>query len=529
MPGRRSAPRPARISWRAPVRASSPRHPELFGPEVFGTADALEGNLERLLVEMPRLDPKLRALSERMPGEIDRSARRFGEEFPELRWAGPAALSLSFGQFEAVWRTVSGKRTLVLGLDSIAFYRGPYAPVDPLIHHALASALLPGVDGTWPGAAVVDGVGGGVPAGRRPHARPGVSDADLRLPAEGQDPAYTSALARRVRGALDSTRASDRRAVTGPGQWLALRVARQSWLGVHSTTRHGWRARAARGRAGRPRCRTRRFAAREAARQLDACRGLNDPAVARGRPLAGHLTVRADTRDVAATTGRRSSRLGALGTAVLTPLPRRGRVSRRRGQRRDVTLALHLPRHVGRPADDPPEPVRPGGEGGRGPPALRLRRGQPAADDPLRHGLLGGRGLLHPLPRRPLPGNHRLPAHPGDDGTRGEARAPRPAPGPAAAEPGGSSRGGPARVSAGHPRAQGRRPDPAPRLLGARGGRAAPHQRARLRAGGGRARRPLQPRPGACARRARGPRLRTAAARRVGGRAGREDGVARRT
>ena len=81
---------------------------------------------------------------------FDRSVGRFVDEFPELRWSGPAALSLSFSQFEAVWRTVSGKRTLVLGLDSIAFYRGPYAPVDPLIHHALASALLPAWTGPGP-------------------------------------------------------------------------------------------------------------------------------------------------------------------------------------------------------------------------------------------------------------------------------------------------------------------------------------------------------------------------------------------
>ncbi len=219
----RAAPRPDQLERTRQSLLST--HPELFGPEVFGTSDALEGNLERLLVEMPRLDPKLRALSERMPGEIDRSARRFGEEFPELRWAGPAALSLSFGQFEAVWRTVSGKRTLVLGLDSIAFYRGPYAPVDPLIHHALASALLPAWAGPGPAPLWWTVWEEGFPLVIVRTLDPGVSDADLRLPAEGQDPAYISALARRVRGALDSTRTSDQRAMRGPGQWLTLRVA----------------------------------------------------------------------------------------------------------------------------------------------------------------------------------------------------------------------------------------------------------------------------------------------------------------
>ena len=219
----RSAPRAEQLErTRQSLRST---HPELFGPEVFGTPDALETNLERLLVEMPRLSPKLRALSERMPGEIDRSARRFGEEFPELRWSGPAALSLSFSQFEAVWRTVSGKRTLVLGLDSIAFYRGPYAAVDPLIHHALASALLPAWTG--PGLAPLWWTvwEEGFPLAVVRTLDPGVSDADLRLPAEGRDPASLAALARRVRSALDSTREADARALKGPGQWLTLRVA----------------------------------------------------------------------------------------------------------------------------------------------------------------------------------------------------------------------------------------------------------------------------------------------------------------
>ena len=235
----RSAPRPEQL---APTRgALLSTHPELFGPEVFGTSTALDNNLERLLVEMPRLDPKLRALSERMPGEIERSVRRFAEEFPELRWSGPAALSLSFGQFEAVWRTVSGKRTLVLGLDSIAFYRGPYAPVDPLIHHALASTLLPAWAGPGPAPLWWTVWEEGFPLVVVRTLDPGVSDADLRLPAEGQDAAYLAALARRVRGALDSTREADRRAVTGPGQWLTLRVAEAVVAGrsLHDAARLG--------------------------------------------------------------------------------------------------------------------------------------------------------------------------------------------------------------------------------------------------------------------------------------------------
>ena len=243
----RTAPRPEQVQRTRQALLAS--HPELFGPEVFGPKSTLDRDLERLLVEMPRLDPKLRALSERLPGEVERTARRFLDQFPELDWSGPVALSLSFSQFEAVWRTVGGQRTLVLGLDAIAFYRGPYAPVDPIIHHALASALLPAWKG--PGAAPLWSTvwEEGFPLAAVRTIDPGASDADLRLPAEGRDPAYLAALARRVRGALDSTRDADRRAVSGgagggpagAGRWLALRVAQQVVAGrsLHDAARLG--------------------------------------------------------------------------------------------------------------------------------------------------------------------------------------------------------------------------------------------------------------------------------------------------
>jgi hypothetical protein len=233
----RSAPRPEQLERTRQALLST--HPELFGPEVFGTSTALDGNLERLLVEMPRLDPKLRALSERMPGEIDRSARRFVDEFPELRWSGPVALSLSFSQFEAVWRTVSGKRTLVLGLDSVAFYRGPYAPVDPLIHHALASALLPPWTGPAPAPLWWTVWEEGFPLLGRPNAQPGGQQRRPAARGRGAGPGVPRRAGPASPGALDSTRDADRRAVTGPGRWLTLQWPRRSWRAAHSTTRRG--------------------------------------------------------------------------------------------------------------------------------------------------------------------------------------------------------------------------------------------------------------------------------------------------
>jgi hypothetical protein len=240
-----SAPRPEQVTRTRQALLAS--HPELFGPEVFGPAAALDRDLERLLVEMPRLEPKLRALSERMPGEVERSARRFLDDFPELAWSGPVALSLSFSQFEAVWRTLGGRRTLVLGLDALAFYRGPYAPVEPVIHHALAAALLPAWKGPGPVPLWWALWEEAFPLAAVRTLDPGASDADLRLGSAGKDPAYLSALARRGRGILDSTKDSDRRQLTGgtgattasAGRWLALRVGQHVLAGrtLHEAAR----------------------------------------------------------------------------------------------------------------------------------------------------------------------------------------------------------------------------------------------------------------------------------------------------
>lgn len=228
----RRAPRTEQVTRTREALLST--HPALFGPEVFGPGAMLDRDLERLLVEMPRLEPKLRALSDRMPGEVERGARRFLDDFPELSWAGPVASSLSFSQFEAVWRNVGGRRTLVLGLDAIAFYRGPYAPMEPVIHHALARALLPAWKGPGPAPVWWTLWEEAFPLAAVRTLDPQASDADLRLTDEGKDPADLAALARRVRAVLDSTRESDRRIVTGTGgatasgrRWLALRVGQR--------------------------------------------------------------------------------------------------------------------------------------------------------------------------------------------------------------------------------------------------------------------------------------------------------------
>lgn len=240
----RRAPRAEQVTRTREALLST--HPALFGPEVFGPGATLDRDLERLLVEMPRLEPKLRALSDRMPGEVERGTRRFLDDFPELAWSGPVASSLSFSQFEAVWRNVSGRRTLVLGLDAIAFYRGPYAPLEPVIHHALARALLPAWKGPGPAPLWWTLWEEAFPLVAVRTLDPGASDADLRLTEERKDPADLAALARRARGLLDSTRESDRRVVTATtggeasgARWLALRVGQRVVAGrtLHDAAR----------------------------------------------------------------------------------------------------------------------------------------------------------------------------------------------------------------------------------------------------------------------------------------------------
>jgi hypothetical protein len=240
----RNAPRPEQMSRMRQALLAA--HPELFGPEVFGPGTSLDRDLERLLVEMPRLETKLRALDERMPGEVERSARRFLDQFPELSWSGPAALSLSFSRFETVWRTVGGRKTLVLGLDAIAFYRGAYAPVEPVVHHALAAALLPAWSGPGPTPVWWTLWEEAFPLVTVRTLDPEATDADLRLTQDGKDPAYLAALARRVRAVLDSTKETDRRVLVGSGavppgatRWLALRVGQRILAGrtLHDAAR----------------------------------------------------------------------------------------------------------------------------------------------------------------------------------------------------------------------------------------------------------------------------------------------------
>ena len=211
-------------------------HPGLLGPEVFGGPPA-DKEVEQLLVELPRLEPRLRSLSERMPGEARRVAARFAQRLPEFSWRGPLGFSLSFGRFEAVWRTVRGEKTLILGLDALAYYRGPYANVAPLLDHAFARSLLPVWGGKGDPPLWWSLWEEGYPLVAARTLNPDATPADLNLPAGSDGDATTSlpALARKARASLDSTRDADRRALAGgpdaaagrAGPLLALRVAEQ--------------------------------------------------------------------------------------------------------------------------------------------------------------------------------------------------------------------------------------------------------------------------------------------------------------
>ena len=95
------------------------------------------------------------------------------------------ASSLSFSHFEAVWRTVGGRRTLVLGLDAFAFYRGPYARWNrwsTMRWPARFSRRGP----ARPGAALVDLWEEAFPLAAVRTLDPGASNADLRLTEEGR-------------------------------------------------------------------------------------------------------------------------------------------------------------------------------------------------------------------------------------------------------------------------------------------------------------------------------------------------------
>ena len=198
--------------------------------------------MEQLLIELPRLEPKLRSLSERMPGEARRVAARFAQRLPEFSWRGPLGFSLSFGRFEAVWRTVRGQKTLVLGLDAVAYYRGPYANMAPLLDHAFARSLLPVWSGKGDPPLWWSLWERGFPLLAARTLNPEATPGELGLPsaADGAATAGLPALARRTRASLDSTKEADRAALAGgpdaaagrTGPLLALRVAEQVAAGA---------------------------------------------------------------------------------------------------------------------------------------------------------------------------------------------------------------------------------------------------------------------------------------------------------
>ena len=156
----RSAPRPEQLERTRQALLST--HPELFGPEVFGASTALDGNLERLLVEMPRLDPKLRALSERMPGgdRPQRAALRRRVPRASLVWPRraepllqPVRGGVEDGVGEADPRARPRQRCLLPG--AVRAGRSANPPRARL-------GAAPAVDRACPGAPVVDGVGRGL-------------------------------------------------------------------------------------------------------------------------------------------------------------------------------------------------------------------------------------------------------------------------------------------------------------------------------------------------------------------------------
>ncbi len=231
----RSLDRPAQVlAFRTQV---VDRHAELFGPEVFGPGNDLDRHVERLVVEMPRLEPKMRALSERLPGEVDRTVERFRSRFPAFHWNGPVALSLSFSKFEMVWRTVEARRTLVIGVDTLAFYRGPYANLAPLLDHALAQAVLPDWPEAGPAPVWWELWKAGFPLQVARALNPDANDADLGLDPRAQDPSYLAALARRVRSSLDSVREADRRLLAAPVPGSESRLSSGAVLGLRVAQR----------------------------------------------------------------------------------------------------------------------------------------------------------------------------------------------------------------------------------------------------------------------------------------------------
>lgn len=119
------------------------RHPHIYTAHVLTLPDdepleeAMNARYERWL---PRISPHIETMkkvSERIASDLPEYERSFRKTFPDMRYTGNVYFMCSFGGFDGAVRTVNGERTLLFGVDMIAYVYGEHADPQPFFHHEL--------------------------------------------------------------------------------------------------------------------------------------------------------------------------------------------------------------------------------------------------------------------------------------------------------------------------------------------------------------------------------------------------------
>jgi hypothetical protein len=129
----------ADVAFEAFEREVIARYPELYTPAVLGLGDeehALRARFDAWWAELPPRIPRLREISEALPGQLTVAAARFIEALPAFQWDGRCYLFASLDAFNGAGRMIGGAPQLAFGLDVIA-RGGPSMPGPVLFTHEL--------------------------------------------------------------------------------------------------------------------------------------------------------------------------------------------------------------------------------------------------------------------------------------------------------------------------------------------------------------------------------------------------------
>ena len=131
--------RPADEAFARFERAVVARHPELYTASVLGLSaeeGALRARFEPWWAALPARVPRMRAISETLPAQLEVAAARFVDALPAFDWRGRCYLLASLDAFNGAGRMIDGAPQLAFGVDVIAD-EGPSMPGPVLFSHEL--------------------------------------------------------------------------------------------------------------------------------------------------------------------------------------------------------------------------------------------------------------------------------------------------------------------------------------------------------------------------------------------------------